>query len=156
MNLQILDLHQVFLKEIKVGVGFPTYKMILAGLPEEEGQPADSLKEALHWEPVVTLPPFGLLLTSRGCLAALGLSMEYDPLVEFRSQLSTTQRHVTRQRRRIKELETCKTQQRRRIKQLETGTLALEVRMAALEQQLAGAVPKPKAKRTIAASAFNF
>ena len=183
MNLQILDLHQQAFLEIRVGAGLPTYKMILAGLPEQEGnpQPADRFKEALHWEPVVTLPPFGLLLASRECSAALGWNMKYNPIADIRCQVATTIRRVGKQRRQIHRLKThhralearlaalvqqvadavpkakpygLVRKQRRRIAKLETDNRALEARLAALQQQVADAVPKAKPKRKIAASAF--
>ena len=183
INLQILDLHHVPVLQIEVSPGLPTYKMILAGVPEQDHGVLQYREGTLHWEPVVTLPPFGLLLASRQCSAALGWNMKYNPIADIRCQVATTIRRVGKQRRQIHRLETHHRalearlaaleqqvadavpeakpkpkgqvrKQRRRIAKLETDNRALEARLAALQQQVADAVPKAKPKRKIAASAF--
>ena len=131
-NLEILDFSQQAFLDIRVGAGLPTFKMILAGHRENDDHPQveDRANQALHWEPVVTLPPFSLLLASSECLAALGVNMKYNPIAEIRSQLATTIRQVRKQRRRIQDLE--------------AGMVALGTRLAALEQGAARAKPTPK------------
>ena len=180
VNLQILDLHHVPVWQIEVSTGLPTYRMVLAGVPEQD-EDVPYNEGTLHWQPVVTWPPFGLLLASRECSAAVGWNMKYNPIADIRCQVATTIRRVRKQRRQIHRLEThhralearlaaleqqvadavpkAKTnclvrKRRRRIAKLETDNRALEARLAALQQQVADAVPKAKPKRNIAASAF--
>ena len=126
MNLQIHDLHHQAFLEIQVSAGLPTYKMIYF----------------LHWEPIVTLPPLGLLLASRESLAALGWRMKYNPIAALRIKLASTIRQVRKQRR--------------QIEQLETDNRALASRFTALEQQVANAVSKSKPNRKIVPSAYSF
>ena len=168
---------------IKVSTGLPTYKMILAGVPEQDHGVLQYCEGTLHWEPVVTLPPFGLLLASRECSAALGWNMKYNPIADIRCQVATIIRQLRKQRRQIDRLgrhhralearlaaleqqvadvvPKAKTnclmrKQRLRIAKLETDNRALEARLAALQQQVADAVPKAKPKRKLAASAIAY
>ena len=152
MNLLVLNIDHEPIYFLEVKKENPTYKMMLvAGPPENVA--------AQHFQAVVTLLPFGLLVASRECMEYLGVNMKYNPVAHIRSQLATTTQQMMQQQRQIQKLRTDKLALEARVAALEQAVGSADAaRVAALEKQalekqetralkISSRVPKPKGKR---------